>query len=66
VDRLDFLQSPNDRDRLVLMNGEIAMGLVKGHGRIVLVQPEQGSVEIKKLQRLGSDKVKSSGVVTER
>jgi hypothetical protein len=43
---------------------EIAIGLVKGHGRIVLVQSEQGSVEIKKLQRLGSAKVNACSAGT--
>jgi len=36
---------------------EIATGLLKGHGRLVLVQPEQGSLEIKKLKYLDADKI---------
>lgn len=39
---------------------EIAAGMMKGHGRLILVAPEQGSYEIKKLKPLDSDKVKDS------
>lgn len=42
---------------------EIATGFMKGHGRLVLVQPGQGSVEIRKLQPLGADKVKDNSLV---
>jgi hypothetical protein len=39
---------------------EIATGFVKGHGRVVLMPPSQGALEIRKLQPLGSDKVKDN------
>lgn len=39
---------------------EIAAGMMKGHGRLILVAPEQGAYEIKKLKRLDSDKIKDS------
>ena len=39
---------------------EIAAGMMKGHGRLILVAPEQGSYEIKKLKPLDGDKVKDS------
>lgn len=39
---------------------EIAAGFMKGHGRLVLVAPEQGSYEIKNLKPLDSDKVKDT------
>ena len=39
---------------------EIAPGMMKGHGRLILVAPEQGSYEIKKLKQLDRDKVKDS------
>ena len=42
---------------------EIASGFMKGHGRLVLVQPGQGSVEVRKLQPLGADKVKDNSLV---
>jgi len=34
--------------------------MMKGHGRLTLVAPEQGSYEIKKLKPLDSDKIKDS------
>lgn len=37
---------------------EIAAGFMKGHGRLVMMQKEQGSYEIKKLTPLQADKVK--------
>lgn len=37
---------------------EIVAGFMKGHGRLVLMQKEQGSYEIKKLKPLDADKVK--------
>ena len=43
---------------------EIATGLMKGHGRLVSVVPEQGSYEIKKLKPLDGDKVKDTQHVT--
>jgi len=39
---------------------ELATGFMKGHGRLVLVAPEQDSYEIKKLKPLGTDKVKDT------
>jgi hypothetical protein len=39
---------------------EIATGAWKGHGRLILVAPEQGSYEIKNLKPLDRDKVKDS------
>jgi len=39
---------------------EIATGMMKGHGRLVLVAPEQGAYEIKKLKPLDKDKIKDS------
>jgi hypothetical protein len=39
---------------------EIAPGMMKGHGRLILVAPEQGSYEIKKLKQLDRDKVKDA------
>jgi hypothetical protein len=39
---------------------ELATGLMKGHGRLVSVAPEQGSYEIKKLKPLEADKVKDT------
>ena len=43
---------------------EIAAGAWKGHGRLILVQPEQGAYEIKKLQPLDADKVKNKELVS--
>ena len=37
---------------------EIAAGMMKGHGRLLLVAPEQGGYEIKKLKPLDADKIK--------
>ena len=39
---------------------EIAAGMMKGHGRLTLVAPEQGSYEIKKLKPLDTDKIKDN------
>lgn len=38
-------------------------GFWKGHGRLTLIQPEQGSFEAKKLKLLGADKVKDRSLV---
>ena len=38
---------------------EIAAGVMKGHGRLILVAPEQGAYEIKNLKPLDRDKVKT-------
>jgi hypothetical protein len=40
------------------------MGFWKGHGRLTLIQPEQGAFEIKKVKLLGADKVKNREMVT--
>ena len=39
---------------------ELVPGAMKGHGRLVLVQAEQGAYEVKKLKVLDADKVKDS------
>jgi hypothetical protein len=39
---------------------ELATGVMKGHGRLVLVAPEQGSYEIRNLKPLGANKVKDT------
>lgn len=45
---------------------EIAAGFMKGHGRLVMMQKEQGAYEIKKLKPLDADKIKDkTKVVTE-
>jgi hypothetical protein len=41
----------------------IETGFWKGHGRLTLVQPEQGAFEIKKAKLLGTDKVKDRALV---
>jgi hypothetical protein len=46
---------PGEKDYIRV---EIVPGMAKGHGRLVSVQSEQGSYEIKKLKPLESDKVK--------
>ncbi len=42
---------------------EVVAGFMKGHGRLVLTQKEQGAYEIKKLQPLGADKIKDKAKV---
>jgi hypothetical protein len=42
---------------------ELATGMWKGHGRLLLVQPEQGAYEIKKLKYLGGDKIVAKEMV---
>ncbi len=42
---------------------EIVAGFMKGHGRLILIAPEQGSFEVKKLQPLGADKIKNTELV---
>lgn len=39
-------------------------GFWKGHGRLTLVQKEQGAFEMKKVKLLGADKVKDRSLVT--
>lgn len=41
----------------------IETGFWKGHGRLTLMQPEQGAFEVKKLKPLDSDKVKDRSLV---
>ena len=41
----------------------IETGFWKGHGRLSLVQPEQGAFEVKKTKLLGTDKVKDRAMV---
>lgn len=41
----------------------IETGFWKGHGRLTLMQPEQGAFEVKKLKLLGADKVKNKTLV---
>jgi hypothetical protein len=45
---------------------EIAAGMMKGHGRLVLMSPEQGSYEMKssKLKPLDSNKVVNDTLVS--
>jgi hypothetical protein len=40
------------------------MGFWKGHGRLTLLQKEQGAFELKKVKPLGADKVKDRSLVT--
>jgi Protein of unknown function (DUF2846) len=40
------------------------MGVFKGHGRVTLVQKEQGAFELKKVKPLGVSKVKDRTLVT--
>ncbi len=42
---------------------EIVAGFMKGHGRLILIAPEQGSFEVKKLQPLSADKIKNNELV---
>ena len=42
---------------------ELAVGFWKGHGRLTMVMPEQGTGEVKKLQYLGADKIKDTKVL---
>ena len=39
-------------------------GFWKGHGRLTLMQKEQGAFEVKKVKLLGADKVKDRSLVT--
>ncbi len=41
----------------------LEIGMWKGHGRLTLIQPEQGSFEIKKVKPLGADKIKDRALV---
>ena len=43
---------------------ELVPGMMKGHGRLVLTQKEQGSYEIKKLKPLDKEKIKDTSLVT--
>jgi hypothetical protein len=42
---------------------EIATGLFKGHGRLVMTQPEQGEPELKKLKPVDKDMVKDTALL---
>jgi hypothetical protein len=42
----------------------LEVGFWKGHGRLTLVQKEQGAFELKKVKLLGADKVKDRSLVT--
>lgn len=42
----------------------LEVGFWKGHGRLTLLQPEQGAFEIKKTKALGADKIKDRSLVT--
>ena len=42
----------------------IEAGFWKGHGRLTLIQPEQGAFELKKVKVLGASKVKNRDLVT--
>ena len=42
----------------------IDMGLLKGRGRLNLLQKEQGAFELKKTKPLGADKVRDRSLVT--
>ena len=42
----------------------IETGFWKGHGRLTLMQKEQGAFEMKKVKPLGADKVKDRSLVT--
>jgi hypothetical protein len=42
---------------------EIAAGFMKGHGRLLLMQPEQATYEVKKLQPLSPDKIVNKELV---
>src|ERR1043166_525058 len=43
----------------------IEMGMMKGHGKITLDEPERATAEIKKLKFIGKDKIKAADVVIE-
>ena len=42
----------------------IDVGLLKGHGRLTLLQKEQGAFELKRVKLLSADKVKDRSLVT--
>lgn len=42
----------------------IEAGFFKGHGRLTLIQPEQGGFELKKVKLLGASKVRNPELVT--
>ena len=47
------------------MRVEIATGMMKGHGRLILVTPEQGGYELKsKLKPLDTNKVVNGALVS--
>jgi hypothetical protein len=42
----------------------IEAGFWKGHGRLTLIQPEQGGFELQKVELLGASKVRNRELVT--
>lgn len=42
---------------------EIVAGFMKGHGRLLLMQPEQATYEVKKLEPLGAEKIVNKELV---
>ena len=42
---------------------EVVAGFMKGHGRLLMMQPEQATYEVKKLQPLGADKIVNKELV---
>ena len=47
-------------DQTYYIRVELAQGLWKGHGRLVLVQPEQGEAELKRFKPIDKDMVKDA------
>ena len=62
-DKQSVIELETEGGAVYYLRVEIATGFMKGHGRLVLMQPGQGSVEIRKLQPLGADKVKDNSLV---
>lgn len=59
-DRQSGIESELKAGQEYYIRVELVPGAMKGHGRLVLVQAEQGAYEIKKLKPLDTDKVKDS------
>lgn len=51
-------------DQIYYAKVGLEMGFWKGHGRLTLMQPEQGAFELKKVKPLGISKVKNRTLVT--
>jgi Protein of unknown function (DUF2846). len=62
-DKQSVIELETEGGAVYYLRVEIATGFMKGHGRLVLMQPGQGSGEIRKLQPLGPDKVKDNSLV---